>query len=594
MAYYSDEIIEEVRSRSDVVDVISEYVHLQKRGSTYFGLCPFHNEKTASFSVTPSKQMFYCFGCHKGGNVFTFLMEYESLTFAESLQLLADRANITLPQQEYTAEQKKRHEKRDRIYEINRAAAGYFYKCLHSSHGSAALDYFKKRELSDETIKNFGLGYSDKYSDDLYKYLKSEGFSDDDLKDSGLITIDEAKGPHDKFWNRAMFPIMDMNSKVIAFGGRVIGEGEPKYLNSPETMIFDKSRNLFGLQLAKKTKRDQFILCEGYMDVISLHQAGFDNAVASLGTAFTPGQAKLLTRFGKQIYLSYDSDGAGVKAALRAIPILREYDLDCKIIDMNPYKDPDEFIKNLGAAEYESRIEHAENAFMFTIRMLERDFDLTDPTSKSHFMNEVGDRILEFETEIERENYMQAICDKYNFALKDVKELVASRAMKASGKQTLRQSELKTGINKRENRDEAAKAPMRLLLTWLVENPGIYPIISPYISPDDFSQGIYREVAQMLFEQFEAGEEINPAKISSKYTEPDDINIIAKLFNTTVGEITKGEDLAKALKETLVKIKEISLDDKKKNINMTDPAALKGIVDGKNQLEALRKLTLTL
>ena len=299
--YYSDEIIEEVRSRNDIVDVISSYVKLQKKGSSYFGLCPFHNEKSPSFSVSRGKQMYYCFGCGAGGNVFTFLMEYENYTFQEALKYLADKAGVELPQTEYSAQAKERADLKAILLEINKIAAQYFYVQLKSSKGEAGLSYLKRRELSDDTIKAFGLGYSNKYSDDLYRYLKERGYKDEMIAKAGLISIDERHGAHDKFWNRVMFPIMDVNSRVIGFGGRVMGDAKPKYLNSPETLIFDKSRNLYGLNRARSTRKPYFLLCEGYMDVISLHQAGFTNAVATLGTALTPGHASLIKRYVKEV-----------------------------------------------------------------------------------------------------------------------------------------------------------------------------------------------------------------------------------------------------------------------------------------------------
>ena len=396
MPRYSDELIEEVRSRNDIVDVISQYVRLSKKGSTYFGLCPFHNEKTGSFSVSPNKQMYYCFGCHAGGNVFTFLMQYENYTFGEAMEALAERAGVDLPKQEYTAAQRQEADRRARLLEINKEAAKYFFVLLRGERGKRALDYFKKRALSDETIHKFGLGYSDQYSDDLYRYLRSKGYDDEILKDSGLVTIDEVRGGHDKFWNRVMFPIMDVHNKVIGFGGRVMGDGEPKYLNSPETKIFDKSRNLYGLNFARATKKPQLLLCEGYMDVIALHQAGFDNAVASLGTALTSGHANLLKRYTKEVYLTYDSDGAGIKAALRAIPILKEVGITTKIINMKPYKDPDEFIKALGAEAYQERIDQAENSFLFEVRMEEQQHVMHDLESKTAFYNAVAYMLFEF------------------------------------------------------------------------------------------------------------------------------------------------------------------------------------------------------
>ena len=337
--YYPDELVEEVRSRSDVVDVIGNYVRLTKRGSTYFGLCPFHNEKTPSFSVTPSKQMYYCFGCGKGGNVFTFLMDYENITFSEAMKSLADRAGVSLPERE-DPEAKKEASLRQTLLDINKEAGRYFYYQLKSPNGRHAYEYLRGRGLTDETIKHFGLGYSNPYSDDLYRYFKSKGYSDTILKETGLFSL-SGKGAYDKFWNRVMFPIMDANSRIIGFGGRVMGEGEPKYLNSPETKLFDKSRNLYGLNYARQARKDFMIICEGYMDVIAMHQAGFTNAVASLGTALTSPQASLLKRYTSQLVLAYDSDGAGVKAAMRAIPLLRHAGHSIKGLNMRPYKDPD-------------------------------------------------------------------------------------------------------------------------------------------------------------------------------------------------------------------------------------------------------------
>lgn len=428
MPYYSDELLDEIRSKNDIVDVIGQYVHLQKKGSTYFGLCPFHNEKTPSFSVTPSKQMFYCFGCGKGGNVFTFLMDYENLSFPEAVEELANRAGVTLPQREMTAQDRQRQNKRTRMLAMYKDAAAFYYVMLRSDRGKPALDYFRKRQLTEETMKNWGLGYSGKYSSGLYQFLHSKGYSDEELVESALISMDERRGPHDRFWNRAMFPIMDKNGKVIAFGGRVMGDGEPKYLNSPDTLIFNKRNNLFGFYQARKTRRKQYILCEGYMDVISMHQNGFDNTVASLGTALTEEQARLLKRRTDEVYLSYDSDGAGVKAALRAIPILKDAGMTCKVINMRPYKDPDEFMKGLGPDEYEKRIAEAENSFMFEIRMLERDYDLKDPESNTEFWKEVGRRVAAFPEEIERSNYIAALAEKYQRKPSAIQEMVVRAA----------------------------------------------------------------------------------------------------------------------------------------------------------------------
>ena len=298
--YYPDELIEEIRTRNDIVDVISGYVRLQKKGSSYFGLCPFHNEKSPSFSVSRQKQMYYCFGCGAGGNVFTFLMEYENFSFMEAVKFLADRAGIKLPEAEYSKEAKEKADLKASILEVNKKAARYYYIQLKSERGGKAYAYLRDRGLSDDTIKAFGLGYSNVFSDDLYKYLRGEGYSEELIRQAGLINTDEKKGVYDKFWNRVIFPIMDVNSRVIGFGGRVMGDAKPKYLNSPETVVFDKSRNLYGLNRARTSRKPYFLLCEGYMDVISLHQAGFTNAVASLGTALTPGHASLIKRYVKE------------------------------------------------------------------------------------------------------------------------------------------------------------------------------------------------------------------------------------------------------------------------------------------------------
>lgn len=338
--FYPEEVIEEVRTGNDIVDVISQYVNLKKKGANYFGLCPFHNEKSPSFSVSPGKQMYYCFGCGAGGNVITFIMEYENYSFVEALKLLAERAGIALPEAEYSKEDRERADLKNTLLEINRLAANYFYYQLKQPQGRIGYDYFMKRALSDATVRHFGLGYANKTPDDLYRYMKSKGYADELLKETGLFFIEE-RGARDKFWNRVMFPILDVNNRVIGFGGRVMGDGEPKYLNSPETKLFDKGRNLYGLNFARTSRANCILVCEGYMDVIAMHQAGFTNAVASLGTALTSRHALLLKRYTDSVVLTYDSDSAGVKAALRAIPILKEAGISVRVLCMKPYKDPE-------------------------------------------------------------------------------------------------------------------------------------------------------------------------------------------------------------------------------------------------------------
>ena len=593
MPYYSDEVVEEVRTRTDIVDVISQYVNLQKKGSQYFGLCPFHNEKTGSFSVSPQKQMYYCFGCGAGGNVFSFLMNYENMTFKEAIEELAPKCGVTLPQREMTYQERQRADRRSRLFEINKEAAGYYYKMLRSKEGEQAMAYFTKRELTADTLHKFGLGCTSKYSDSLYKYLRGKGYEDEILKDCGLITIDEKRGGHDKFWNRAMFPIFDANGKVVAFGGRVMGDGEPKYLNSPETEIFNKSKTLFGLYFARKTRRQQFILCEGYMDVISLHQAGFDNAVASLGTALTEGHAGMLKRYVKDVYLSYDSDGAGQKAALRAIPILKNAGISCRVINMSPYKDPDEFIKALGAEEYEKRIQNAENSFMYQVRMLEKNYDLTDPEKKSDFQKEVARMIVtEFPTQLERENYTESVAARFNIP-REPREALGKYIIELGQSGITAKNQTQNRDSERRStpkpKDDGMKMSQRLLLTWLVEDTSIYGKIQEYVTPDDFEEGVYKQVATEVFKYLSDGSTVDTARIVDLFMEDEDRRVVAAIFNTTVGELTDNTDLSKALKETLLRIKKHSLELAQKN-----GADLKSLVEGKKKLQRLERLEFSL
>ena len=590
--YYSDEIIEEVRSKNDIVDVISGYVRLTKKGSTYFGLCPFHNEKTGSFSVSPNKQMYYCFGCGAGGNVFTFLMQYENFSFPEAMEALAERAGIELPKQEMSAQAKKEADKRQILLEINKAAGKYYYMLLRSEHGKQAYEYFKKRELSDATMQKFGLGYSDKYSDDLYRYLRKLGYDDTILKESGLVSIDEVRGGHDKFWNRAMFPIMDVHNKVIGFGGRVMGDGEPKYLNSPETKVFDKSRNLYALNFARQTKKPQMLLCEGYMDVIALHQAGFDNAVASLGTAFTSGHASLLKRYTKEVYLTFDSDGAGIKAALRAIPILKEVGLTAKVINMKPYKDPDEFIKALGAEEYQKRIDAAENSFMFEIRILEQKYDMKDPEGKTAFQTEVAKKLLDFTTELERNNYMEAVADKYHMSFEALRNLV--NQLGTQGGLVKERTPLKSGLNeKKHKKEDGMKQSQKLLLTWLIEYDNLYDKIKDIITPEDFTEDIFRKAAELLYEQKKSGT-VNPAQIISLFAEEEEQREVAELFHARIHEVDSAAERDKALKETILRVKDNSISYRSAHLEPTDMQGLQQLVADKRTLQNMEKMHISI
>ena len=557
---YPEEVVEEVRMKNDIVDVISGYVKLQKKGSNYFGLCPFHNEKSPSFSVSPAKQMYYCFGCGAGGNVITFIMEYENYSFTEALKMLADRAGVTLPKPEYSKEAKEAADLRASLLEINRMAANYFYYQLTNPQGEAGYRYLRDRQLTDDTIRHFGLGFANKTSDDLYRYLRAKGYDDKILKETGLVTIEE-RGAHDKFWNRVMFPIMDVNNRVIGFGGRVMGAGEPKYLNSPETKLFDKSRNLYGLNYARQSREKYILICEGYMDVIAMHQAGFTNAVASLGTAFTTQHAALLKRYTDKVVLTYDSDGAGTKAALRAIPILREVGMSIRVLNMQPYKDPDEFIKNLGADAFRERIEQARNSFLFEIDVLKRNYEMDDPEQKTEFYNQTARKLLEFPEALERENYLEAVSREFFINRDDLRRLV-NRLGASLGPAQIRQpkeEEERTPV-KKKNKEDGVMQSQRLLLTWLIENPNLFEKIDGIITPDDFIEELYHQVAVMVFEGHAAGN-LNPAEILNHFiNDEDQYRVVAGLFNASLKESLNNEEQKKAFSETIMKVKKNSLD----------------------------------
>lgn len=559
---YDDAIIEEVRERNDIVDVISGYVSLKRKGSSWFGLCPFHNERSPSFSVSREKQIYYCFGCGQGGDVYHFLQEYNRLTFTEALKELADRAGIKLPERELTDEERQQEDSRLILRNMNKDAAIYFHYLLTSKRGERARAYLADRGVSQEMINHFGLGYSDIYRDDLYIYLKGKGYTDLQMKDSSLVTIDSVRGCYDKFMNRLMFPIMDAGQRVIGFGGRVMGSGEPKYLNSKETILFDKGRSLYGLNYAKRSKKRGIILCEGYMDVIALHQAGYDNAVAPLGTAFGSKQALLLKRYTDEVILSFDSDQAGVKAALRALPILRDSGISGRVLSMKPYKDPDELIKAEGPEAYEKRLEEAETGRMFELLKLYESYEQNNPDSRTRFIHETAKKLSRIEDNVEREAYIEAASNRFMIRKKDLTELVEryliDYAFEKNNEQYRRKPE--TQEQKKEKKQNQRNQPQRVLLTWLVEDPTIYPLIKPYIGPDDFLTPVYHGVALMLFDQLEKGK-VNPAAITTKFAEPEDQKEVAAIFNTHLSYEPEEEDRDKALTDVVKKVKLSSIED---------------------------------
>lgn len=588
--YYAEEIVEEVRTRNDIVEVIGGYVRLQKKGSRYWGLCPFHNEKSPSFSVNADMQVYHCFGCGAGGNVYTFVMNYENYSFPEAVRMLAERAGVALPEQEDSEEGKKRESRRMRLLEVNKAAAKFFYYQLRSPHGEIGYQYLKKRELTDETMHKFGLGFAGKNGAYLVKYLREKGFQDDLIQEAGLASHSEKYGLTSQFWNRVMYPIQDINNRVIGFGGRVMGDGEPKYLNSPETPVFDKRRNLYGLNYARRARSNNIILCEGYMDVIAMHQAGFGQAVASLGTAFTPEQAALLRRYATNVLLAYDSDGAGVKAALRAIGILREAGLTGKVINMQPYKDPDEFMKALGREAFQERIGQAENSFFFEVRILEGQFDMSDPEEKTKFHREIAKKLCEFSEDVERENYLQAVAEKYFIGIENLRKLVGTYAASTGLAKPLERP--KSGVRPKNSPEENARRAQRLLITWILDEPGLYGKVKKYISAQDFTEKLIHRAAERLFQDLENGAP-NPAAIISMFEDGEEQSQAAALFSASLPELGSGQEREKAFHEILYTVKKNSYEYHVAHME-GDVDALAKAIEGKKALEELARTHISL
>ncbi len=588
--HYSEELVEEVRVKNDIVEVISGYLKMQKKGSNHWACCPFHNEKTPSFSVSGNKQMFHCFGCGVSGNVYTFVMKYENYSFPEAVKLLADRAGVQLPEEEYSEEARRRESRRARLLEVNKETARYFYYQLRNPRGKIGYEYLNKRELSDETMHKFGLGFAAKNGAELVQYLRNRGFEDEIIKEAGLAVNSEKRGLVSQFWNRVMFPIQDINHRVIGFGGRVMGDGEPKYLNSPETPVFDKRRNLYGLNFARTARSGNIILCEGYMDVIAMHQAGFTQAVASLGTAFTPEQANLLRRYTDSVFLAYDSDGAGVKAALRGIGILREAGLTAKVINMRPYKDPDEFMKALGREAFEERIAQAENSFFFEIRILEGRFDMNDPESKTKFHREIAGKLCEFTEDVERDNYLQAVAEKYFIGVENLRKLVTNYAAQTGLARPVERP--RSGVQQKNKPEEKAKKSQRLLITWVTDEPSLYEKIKKYITAEDFTEDLYRRVAERLFRELEQGD-YNPAGIISMFEDEEEQRAAAELFHTNLPELTTLQEREKAFHDIVLAVKKNSYEYYTAKLG-TDVNALNQVIEGKKALEELARTHISL
>jgi DNA primase len=529
--------------------------------------------------------MYHCFSCGAGGDVFKFVMDYENLTFPEAMKVLADRAGIQLPERETSKEAKQEADLKTRILEMNKLAAQYYYYMLRQPAGKQGLDYLTGRQLSPETIKKFGLGYASKYSNDLYQYLKSKGYSDQLLKESGLMQVDEKRGMYDKFWNRVIFPIMDVHNRVIGFGGRVMGDGKPKYLNSPETKVFDKSRNLYGLNLARISRKPNIILCEGYMDVIAMHQAGFNQAVASLGTAFTQQQSAILKRYTNEVLLTYDSDEAGIKAAMRAIPMLKEAGIMARVINMEPYKDPDEFIKARGAQAFQERIDEAESSFFFELRVLERQYNFKEPESKTAFFREVSRKLLEFDAGIERNNYIEAVADRYHITYEQMMRMVSQTGERLGEIKKVQTPVVPAG-QRRKKPDDGTLKSQRLLITWMSSDEKLFRTIAKYVEPEEFTDPLCKKAAELLTEQMQNGH-LNPASLFQYFTDEEDQKNVAAMFNDMIPTLKSREEEAKALQETILRVKQNSIAWHTEHMDPGDMEALQEIVRKRREIEKL-------
>ena len=591
--YYPEELIQEIRERNDIVGVISEYVTLTRKGHNYFGVCPFHNEKTPSFSVNAQEQYYHCFGCGAGGNVYTFLMQIDNMNFVEAVKALADRAHMDLPEAELSPQEKKRLMRRNRLLEITTEAARYFYYQLtRTEQGKHALGYLDSRKVTEEFRRRFGLGYAPISRDGLYRFLQSKGYGDDEIRGAGLSNGGGEK-VYDRFFNRLMFPIFDAQGRAIAFGGRVMGSGEPTYLNSPETEIFNKRKNLYGMQIAKKSRRGKILVVEGYMDVLSLHQAGFDNAVASLGTALTKEQALLMKKYVSDVVLIYDSDQAGTKAAQRAIPILEDTGLYVKVLRIPGYKDPDEFIKNKSREEFEALIQEALDPIDFEMVVLNSQTGADTVEGKVKTLKALAQRLSEISNPLERELHIRDVAQKMQVDEQSLKREV-DEIQRMSG---LLERRAPVNADRRQEREDGLVKAQKLVLAVLLHRPALYSTLKEYISPTDFplrepptkdfpdgKDNIYRIVADYIFAKAMQGETPRLADVISQVEEAADQEKITALSEYEIPSDTA--DLEKLMTETIRTIRLNSLEDEVRSND--DLQKLQEIINQKRALQALR------
>lgn len=540
MAYYSEEIIDEVKSANDIVDVVSQYVTLKRQGTTYFGPCPFHREKTPSFAVTPDKQIYHCFGCGEGGNVVRFIMRVENISFKEAIEFLAERAKITLPTTDYREEGlsqdefKMREYHKNQMYEVNKEAGRFFYSNIEKSN--QAKEYITKRKLSLSTVRKFGLGFA---LDDngLYKYLKEKGFKEDDMLATGLIGKNDKGYMYDKFKNRLMFPIFDVRGRVVAFGGRALASHEelkaqriPKYVNSPENLIYTKGRHLYGLNLAKKTsvKMKRILVVEGYMDVISPHQTGITNVVASLGTALTEAQGKLLRQYAEEVVLSYDSDAAGQKAIMRGIEIMQSLGVMVKVLQMEGAKDPDEFVLKYGPERFEKLINNSLSAVEYKIQMLKQDYNLQDTTDKIKFLNKMAEVLAKVENNIERDIYIEKLSKEVGVG----KEAIQAEVEKFLFKDSKTVNKFVLPVNEEKKKDTVTeKSDLEEMILYLLtsKDKAIYNKVKGVAFVEDFKVPTNKKILSLLYNKYENGDIAN-IDLTSICETDDEFNTMTRIM----------------------------------------------------------------
>ena len=563
MIRYSDELIDEVRQNNDVVDIISQYVHLTRKGRNYFGLCPFHNEKSPSFSVSPDRQIFHCFGCGVGGNVYTFLMKIEGITFKESLEQLAERANIQLPTLQSNADTAK-EELKSKVYKVNEFTAEFYHQNLYKPTAKIAQEYVKQRKMNRETLEAYRIGYSGKF-DELYKALKAQGFGEQEILESGLVNKNDNGTYIDRYRNRLMFPICDARGKVIAFGGRVLDDSKPKYINSPENIVYSKGRHLFGLNVAKKYSTKRIIIVEGYMDVISLHQRGITNVVGALGTALTEQQGWLLRKTTEQVVLGFDADGAGQTAVARSMDILQKMGCDMRVLQIEGAKDPDEFIVKFGEGRFNLAVENAISLVEFKVKNLKKELNLENIGDKIKFLNQIAKILSKVENTMEREIYIEKIAKGYNIS-KEALFAEINKLIYAStkGEKVLQSKKIETHHVKQEEKneiDEDLKRRENTIIALLLDaNINVFQKIKERIKPEDFKDEINQKIASQLYIELEK-QDPNINRLLDTFDEQTQNHIT--MVMATDYEI---EDTEKAVEDILQKYEREKLDFRKREI----------------------------